>query len=138
MQTISGDATAPSAPTDLAASITPNQQVKLTWSAAIDNKGVSQYRIVRDGRLLAVTAFLLAYTDTSAKVGQTYTYVVKAVDAANNASLDSNAISITPTGICETTQLYYKQSVEGTMNTWKTYSFRVCSKIAALSYPRVW
>ena len=119
VQTISGDATAPSAPTDLAASITPNQQVKLTWSAAIDNKGVSQYRIIRDGRLLAVTAFL-AYTDTSAKVGQTYTYVVKAVDAANNASLDSNAISITPTGICETTQLYYKQSVEGTMNTCAT------------------
>ncbi|MEN9434553.1 MAG: hypothetical protein RLZZ422_2142 [Pseudomonadota bacterium] len=119
VQTISGDATAPSAPTDLAATVDTNQKIRLTWSAATDNKGVKQYRIVRDGRLLALTPSLY-YTDTTVKVGQTYTYVVKALDAANNASLDSNSVVMTPSGICESTQLYFKQSVETSINTCAT------------------
>lgn len=116
VQTLSGDATAPSAPTDLVGSVDTNQKVKLIWNASTDNKGVKQYRIVRDGRLLALTPSLY-YTDNSVKVGQTYTYVVKAMDAANNMSLDSNSVVVTPSGICESTQVYFKQNVETSMGT---------------------
>lgn len=77
---------------------------------------MKQYRIVRDGRLLALTPSLY-YTDNSVKVGQTYTYVVKAMDAANNMSLDSNSVVVTPSGICESTQVYFKQNVETSMGT---------------------
>src|SRR4029077_9625402 len=42
------DATAPSAPGNLAASIT-GTQVGLTWSASTDNVGVTGYKIYRGG-----------------------------------------------------------------------------------------
>lgn len=115
VETTSGDATAPSAPPNLTAQVNTAQQVRLEWGAATDNKAVSKYRIVRDGRLLGLTD-LLAYTDATVQIGHSYTYTIKALDAAGNASLDSNAVTISPDGICETTQLYYQQHVEGSMN----------------------
>ena len=115
VEVTSGDATAPSAPSNLTAQVNTTQQVRLAWDAATDNKGVTKYRIVRDGRLLGMTA-LLAYTDTTVQIGRSYTYTIKALDAAGNVSLDSNAVTISPDGICETTQLYYQQQVESSMN----------------------
>ncbi|OQX00223.1 MAG: hypothetical protein BWK73_49155, partial [Thiothrix lacustris] len=115
VEVTSGDATAPSAPSNLTAQVNTTQQVRLAWDAATDNKGVTKYRIVRDGRLLGMTA-LLAYTDTTVQIGRSYTYTIKALDAAGNVSLDSNAVTISPDGICETTQLYYQQHVESAMN----------------------
>ena len=111
----SGDATAPSAPPNLTAEVDASQRVRLYWGTAIDNKAVTKYRITRDGRLLGMTE-LLTYTDTTVKTGQTYTYNIKATDAAGNISLSSNVVSITVDGICESTQLYYKQNVESSMN----------------------
>ncbi len=111
VEVMSGDTTAPSAPADLTAKVTADQQVRLEWNAAIDNKAVVKYRVMRDGRLLGLTD-LLAYTDTTVQKGQSYTYSVKALDAAGNASLDSNAVTVNVDGICESTQLYYKQNVE--------------------------
>ena len=115
VEATSGDATAPSAPSSLTAQVDTAHQVRLVWNAATDNNGVTKYRIVRDGRLLGMTA-LLAYTDATVQIGQSYTYTLKALDAAGNVSLDSNAVTISPDGICETTQLYYQQHVESSMN----------------------
>jgi cytochrome c553 len=114
VEVISGDATAPSAPPNLTAKVTADQQVHLEWNAATDNKAVVKYRVIRDGRTLSMTD-LLAYNDVKVQKGQSYTYSVKALDAAGNASLDSNTITISVDGICESTQLYYKQNVESVM-----------------------
>lgn len=116
---VSGDATAPNAPPNVVAEVTTAQQVKLVWGASVDNKAVTKYRITRDGRLLGMTD-LLTYTDATVKAGQTYSYNVKAMDAAGNISLSSEVVGITVDGICESTQLYYKQNVEAAMNNCST------------------
>ena len=108
----SGDTTAPDAPANLTASAdTARMQVALSWDASADNVGVAQYRILRDGRLLALSN-RAAYTDTDVQAGNTYTYTVKALDSAGNASLPASMVEASLSTICETTQLYYKQHVE--------------------------
>ena len=81
------------------------------WNAATDNKGVTKYRIVRDGRLLGMTA-LLAYTDDTVQMGAVYTYTVKAAGCSGQRFPRQQCRYVSPDGICETTQLYYQQHVE--------------------------
>lgn len=72
--------------------------VSLMWSASSDNVGVTQYRVFRNGAQIG-TATGLTYEDMSVSAGQTYTYTVRAVDAAGNVSAASNALTVTtPTG----------------------------------------
>lgn len=111
---LSGDNTAPSAVTNLR-SDTDGNDVELSWDAAIDNVGVSMYRIMRDGRLLAQTKFT-KYVDTSAQQGVTYVYTVKAQDSSANLSLASNAVTSGVGGLCEADQQYYVENVEPSMN----------------------
>jgi chitodextrinase len=88
------DTTAPSAPSGLAASnITPSG-LTLTWGASSDDVGVTGYQVVRNGTVIA-TPTGTTYTDSGLTAHTTYTYVVRAVDAAANVSGDSN--TITPT-----------------------------------------
>jgi cytochrome c553/chitodextrinase len=115
----SGDATAPGMPPNLTAQVTTDQQVRLQWDAAIDNKGVVKYRLMRNGRLLGMTDRLV-YTDETVKTGQSYTYTVKAEDAAGNISLDSLPVTLSVDGICDSSQLYYQQHVEGLMGNCTT------------------
>lgn len=119
VEVTSGDATAPGMPPNLTAQVNTAQHVRLQWDAAIDNKGVSKYRIMRNGRLLGMTDHL-GYTDETVKTGQSYTYTVKAEDVAGNVSLDSIPVTISVDGICESTQLYYKQQVESLMGNCTT------------------
>ncbi|MDX9990211.1 PA14 domain-containing protein [Thiothrix unzii] len=109
---LSGDSTAPSAPANMSANADATRlQVALRWDAANDNVGVAQYRVLRNGRLLAVSK-LATYTDTDVQLGNTYRYSVTAEDAAGNASIASNAVETSLSAICESTQLYYQQQVE--------------------------
>jgi len=89
------DTQAPTAPTNLAA--TPSAgRVSLTWSASTDDVGVTGYRVVRDGATIAtVGGTTTSYGDTSVAASTTYTYVVRAFDAAGNTSDVSNTASAT-------------------------------------------
>lgn len=114
VEVLSGDNTAPSAVTNLRGEAVANA-VELNWDSAIDNVAVTQYRIMRDGRLLAQTK-LTQYTDTSAQQGVTYLYTVKAQDASANLSLASNGITVGIGGLCEADQQYFVEKVEPSMN----------------------
>ncbi len=57
----------------------------LSWEASDDNVGVAGYRIYRDEEEIG-TSEETNYTDTSCTEGTTYTYSVKAYDAAGNLS----------------------------------------------------
>lgn len=71
-------------------------QVDLAWSAVTDNVGVAGYQILRNGSNMAtVSGATLSYSDTSAAPNTTYSYAVKAYDAAGNSSGNSNSISVT-------------------------------------------
>jgi chitodextrinase len=93
------DTTAPSTPAGLTASASSPHTVNLSWSAATDNVGVTGYRIYRNGALLATSGPATSYTDLTAAAELTYTYQVRARDAAGNLSgLSDAATATTPAG----------------------------------------
>jgi hypothetical protein len=88
------DLAAPSAPGNLAATAAGSRSVELTWAAATDNVGVIVYEIYRDGSLLTTTT-AAGYTDNTVLPTTSYSYTVKARDAAANTSPSSNAATVT-------------------------------------------
>ena len=89
----STDTVAPTAPT-LVASGTAQTTTTLSWSGATDNVAVTGYDVYKDGVLLASTA-LSTYSVTGLVASTTYSFTVKAKDAGGNASVASNAVSVT-------------------------------------------
>ncbi len=89
----SGDTTPPSSP--VLSGSASNSTALLSWSASTDNIGVAGYRLYRNNNLYATFApSVTSYSDTAVTPGGTYTYAVKAADAAGNLSSFSNSISV--------------------------------------------
>ena len=86
------DNTAPSAPSNLAATVISSAQINLSWSASTDNVGVTGYAIFRNGLQIASTTST-AFSNNSLSASTTYAYTVKAYDAAGNKSNFSNSVS---------------------------------------------
>lgn len=85
----------PTTPTDVSSAALDSQSIRLTWAASTDNVGVVGYNILRDGRQVAsqrdgTTTFL----DAQLNPGTTYTYQLRAFDAAGNDSALSNATTV--------------------------------------------
>ncbi|MDQ1742225.1 MAG: hypothetical protein QOE23_564 [Pseudonocardiales bacterium] len=92
--TVPADTTAPAAPDMPSSTGVTTTAATLTWPAATDDRGVTGYQVLRDGVQVGSTSSL-SYTDTGLTPGGTYSYTVRAVDAAGNASPDSPAVSVT-------------------------------------------
>jgi hypothetical protein len=96
------DTTPPTAPGSLTATATGPTSVQLNWAASSDNVGVTGYQIFRDGSstpLVTVAGTVTSYVDNSVVASTTYSYTVKAKDAAGNLSTASNtATATTPAG----------------------------------------
>ena len=94
----SSDTTAPSAPAGLTASA-GDASVRLAWTAATDNVGVTGYRLFRGGvQIASVNGSTTSYLDSGLSNGTPYSYTAVAVDAAGNVSAQSNAATATPAG----------------------------------------
>jgi chitodextrinase len=89
------DATAPTAPQNVAASAVDHALVRLAWDAASDNVGVAGYAVLRDGEPLATPA-TSPFEDATVLPSTTYEYTVIALDAAGNASAGGAATVTTP------------------------------------------
>ncbi|MGI8447113.1 MAG: RICIN domain-containing protein [Streptosporangiaceae bacterium] len=89
-----GDSTPPSVPTGLTASGTTSSSTVLNWGASTDNVGVAGYDVYRNGTQVGSTTST-SYTDTGLAPSTSYTYTVKAYDAAGNVSAASTAVTIT-------------------------------------------
>ncbi|MCE3074437.1 reprolysin-like metallopeptidase [Chryseobacterium gwangjuense] len=89
----SSDTVAPTAPT-LAASGTTSTSTNLSWSGATDNVAVTGYDVYQGASLIGSTAST-SYTVTSLTPSTTYSFTVKAKDAAGNVSVSSNTVSVT-------------------------------------------
>ncbi|MEU1124871.1 discoidin domain-containing protein [Streptomyces sp. NPDC005899] len=88
-----GDTQAPTAPANLAFTEPSAGQVKLTWTAATDNTGVTGYDIYANNTLLtSVAGGVTTYTDNR-PANQTVTYYVRAKDAAGNQSANSETVT---------------------------------------------
>lgn len=90
----SSDVEAPSIPSSLLAANTTATETFLSWNAATDNVGVIAYQIFNDA------TFYTSTTNTSLSLtglvpNTAYMFTVRALDAAGNASEDSNSVSVT-------------------------------------------
>lgn len=86
------DGTAPSAPSNLTASVR-KRAITLTWAASNDNlTGVANYRVVRNNVVIANTGSTTFY-DRNITAGSIYTYQVYALDKVGNVSAPSNAFT---------------------------------------------
>ncbi len=88
------DKTPPTAPTGLTVTGTTTTTASLSWTASTDNVGVTGYDIYR-GTTLAGTSTTTTFTDTGLTANTSYTYTVKARDAAQNVSPASNQVTAT-------------------------------------------
>ncbi len=90
------DTTAPSVPTGLSASSTTQTATTITWTASTDAVGVTGYDIYKNGTLVG-SSVTTSYSVSGLTAGTTYSFTVKARDAAGNVSAASNALSVTTT-----------------------------------------
>src|SRR5262249_39845732 len=88
------DTQAPSAPSNLGVTSLTATSVSLGWTASVDNVGVTGHRILRGGTEVGGSS-VTSFADAGVSSGTTYTYTVKASDAAGNLSLPSNSVSAT-------------------------------------------
>ncbi|MGW4791236.1 carbohydrate-binding protein [Nonomuraea sp. NPDC004297] len=88
------DTTAPSVPGNLRSTGVTSSSVSLAWNASTDNVGVTGYNVYRGGTLVT-TATGTSYTDTGRAASTSYTYTVRARDAAGNLSGVSNSVTAT-------------------------------------------
>ncbi|MFC9160270.1 glycosyl hydrolase family 18 protein [Streptomyces fungicidicus] len=91
---------APSAPGTPTASGITDTSVKLSWSAATDDKGIKNYDVLRDGAKVA-TVTGTTYTDSGLAKGTDYSYAVQARDTADQTGPASGAVKVRTTGNTE-------------------------------------
>ena len=97
------DTQPPTAPSNLTATSISSNQINLAWTASTDNVGVTGYRVERCSGA-GCTAFAqigtptsTTFSDTGLTASTSYSYRVRATDAAGNLSAYSNTASATTT-----------------------------------------
>ncbi|MFH9828899.1 carbohydrate binding domain-containing protein [Streptomyces bobili] len=91
------DTKAPSVPTQVTAKA-DGVSVVLTWEPSTDDKGVAKYQVTRTGGTrgtLVTDVGSTVFSDANLEEKTTYTYTVKALDAAGNVSAASAAAPAT-------------------------------------------
>ena len=114
------DTQAPTAPSTLIASNPSQTTVDLAWSASTDNTAVAGYQILNGATVVGNTSST-NYTVSNLMAGTSYTFTVKAYDAANNVSAASNSASVTTltgggSGNGTATELLISEYIEGSSN----------------------
>ncbi|HDR4482917.1 TPA: lytic polysaccharide monooxygenase [Bacillus cereus] len=90
------DTEAPTQPSGVQVVKATSNSVELSWKPAIDNVGVKEYQVLRNGQLIN-TVVGTSVVDKKLSPNTEYTYTVKAVDAAGNISRESEALVVKTT-----------------------------------------
>ncbi|MCX2762787.1 fibronectin type III domain-containing protein, partial [Aquimarina muelleri] len=88
------DTQAPSVPANVIASNVEETSLSLSWSASTDNVGVKGYDVYQGDRMITSVSGT-SYSVTGLTANTTYTFRVKAKDAAGNVSDFSNTLTVT-------------------------------------------
>ncbi len=89
------DSRAPSKPINLRSNKIDLNSVTLNWAATSDDAEVARYLLLRDGiDLVELRAPAQTYTDTGLRPATTYSYSLRAVDAAGNWSEQSSILTL--------------------------------------------
>jgi hypothetical protein len=89
------DRQAPSAPSSLRTSNPTSMSVTLTWNPATDDVGVVAYDLYNTSTLMGSTKGT-SVTVFNLTTGATYSFRVRARDAAGNTSSESNVVTVVP------------------------------------------
>jgi chitodextrinase len=114
--TTAADTQAPSAPSTLNVTAIGTDQMTLSWSAATDNAGVTQYRVERcqgagcSAFTQVGTSVTTSYTSTGLAAATSYSFRVRAVDAAGNVGPFSPTTTATTSAIPTTRTAYWAPS----------------------------
>jgi exo-1,4-beta-D-glucosaminidase len=92
-----GDHQPPTVPGNVHTTPVAAGSVGLAWDASTDDVAVTGYDVYRDGTLLA-TVTGTSTVDSAVSASTTYSYVVRAKDAAGNSSDPSTALSVATPG----------------------------------------
>ena len=128
--TTTPDTEAPTTPTNLTVTGSTSSSISLSWTASTDNIIVATYDIYLDGTLKTSSATNSA-TVTGLNPSTTYTFYIKAKDAAGNTSNQSNTATGTTTEntggggnnnntTCGTENF---EGISGTPNTYETINW---------------
>ena len=98
------DVQAPTTPTGLTSSNITSISVTLNWTASTDNVGVTGYDIYRNSVKINATAVTAtSFNVTGLSQATSYSFFVRALDAAGNVSTNSNTINITTADVQDPT-----------------------------------
>jgi M6 family metalloprotease-like protein len=116
------DTQAPTTPGSLTVGTVTSSTVALSWNASTDNVGVTGYDVYRNGSFVA-NASSTSYTVNGLNPSTSYSFYVKAKDAAGNASAASNTVNATTsvaTISCGTTisSFPYSEGFESGLGAW--------------------
>ncbi|MFN0285155.1 MAG: fibronectin type III domain-containing protein [Kineosporiaceae bacterium] len=97
---LTADTQPPGAPPAVTATVNPTttsvQSVTVTWQPASDNRGVAQYKVLRDGVVVGtVSGSTTSFVNSGLSAASTYSFTVRALDAAGNQSPPSAAATVT-------------------------------------------
>lgn len=104
------DSVAPSVPATVTVASKTDRSVSLTWTASTDNVGIAGYEVVRNGSRIGLVQ-TVSFTDGGLTANTSYSYAVRALDAAGNSSALSPVVTVTtnPTAPTNSVTIYYKQ-----------------------------
>ena len=105
----SGDTQAPTGPTNLSATASSATTINLSWTASTDNVGVTNYLVERCAGASCTSFTQIAasttasYSNTGLTASTSYSYRVRATDAAGNLSGYSNVATAATPALPDTT-----------------------------------
>jgi hypothetical protein len=118
------DTTPPTPPSALSAVAASSSRIDRSWTASSDNVGVASYEIQRDSgtgfSTIATIGNLTSYSDSTVAAGTTYSYRVRARDAAGNVSPFSAPASATPPTV--PTALFSDGFESGDLSRWTDFN----------------
>jgi chitodextrinase len=108
------DTEAPTAPGTVTATAITSTGLTLSWGAATDNIGITNYYVYRNSVRIAIVGDVLTYNVSGLAASTTYNFVIRAVDGASNLGAASETRTVTTAANADTQRPTTPQTLTAT------------------------